>query len=91
VVEFNSSTTFREQVETMAGTGVYISVHTSNLANAQFLAPGSAVVELIQKNWIWHNLDQSFKVGWLCGPGRGTAGNFWFYLYWSAWCTWLVA
>lgn len=62
VVEFNSSTTFKEQLETMADTGVLISVHTSNLANSQFLPPGSAVVELIQRNWIWHNLDQSFKI-----------------------------
>lgn len=70
MVEFNSSTSFREQVETMAGTGVFISVHTSNLANSQFLPPGSAVVELIQRNWIWDNLDQSFKVG-AARQGRG--------------------
>ena len=40
VVEFNASTSFREQVEVMSSTGVFISVHTSNLANAQFLPPG---------------------------------------------------
>lgn len=62
VVEFNSSTPMRVQMETMASTGVLVSVHTSNLANAQFLPPGSAVVELIQRNWIWHNLDKSFQV-----------------------------
>ena len=61
-MEFNASTTFREQVETMASTGVYISVHTSNLANTPFLQPGSAVFEIIQRNWIWENLDKSFKV-----------------------------
>ncbi len=32
----------------MSSTGVYISVHTSNLANSPFLQPGSAVVELLQ-------------------------------------------
>ena len=69
VVEFNSSSSFREQVETMASTGVLISVHTSNLANAQFLPPGSAVLELIQRNWIWHNLDQSFKARWELSAG----------------------
>ena len=62
VVEFNASTPFREQLEVMASTAVFVSVHTSNLANAQFLQPGSAVVELIQRNWIWHNLDRSFQV-----------------------------
>lgn len=62
VAEFNASTPMREQIEAMASTGVLVSVHTSNLANAQFLQPGSAVVELIQRNWIWHNLDKSFQV-----------------------------
>lgn len=62
VVEFNASTPFREQLEVMARSAVFVSVHTSNLANAQFLQPGSAVVELIQRNWIWHNLDRSFQV-----------------------------
>ncbi len=62
VAEFNESTSFQEQLETVASAGVYISVHTSNLANAPFLRPGSAVVELIQRNWVWHDLDKSFQV-----------------------------
>ncbi|EIE21972.1 hypothetical protein COCSUDRAFT_66769 [Coccomyxa subellipsoidea C-169] len=62
VVEFNSSTPFEEQLHTMAGTGVFVSVHTSNLANAPFLQPGSAVIEIIQRNWIWDNLDRSFQL-----------------------------
>ncbi len=62
VVEFNSSTPFEEQLHTVAGTGVFVSVHTSNLANAPFLQPGSAVIEIIQRNWIWDNLDRSFQV-----------------------------
>lgn len=37
-------------------------MHTSNLANAQFLQPGSAVFEIIQRNWFWHGLDRSFQV-----------------------------
>ena len=68
VVEFNASTSFEEQLQVMAGTGVLVSVHTSNLANAQFLQPGSAVVELLQRNWVWHNLDKSFQVCSLCFP-----------------------
>ncbi len=48
VVEFNASTPFQEQLEAVAGTGVFVSVHTSNLANAVLLRPGCAVVELIQ-------------------------------------------
>jgi len=36
-------------------------VHTSNLANAPFLPPGSAVVELIQRYWNWNGLDRSFQ------------------------------
>lgn len=48
VVEFNSSTSFALQLQTMRDTGVFISPHTSNLANAVFLQPGSAVIEIIQ-------------------------------------------
>lgn len=62
VVEFNTTTSFREQLQIISETGVFISVHTSNLANAQFLCPGSAVFELIQRNWVWENLDRSFQV-----------------------------
>ncbi|KAK9813868.1 hypothetical protein WJX73_002532 [Symbiochloris irregularis] len=62
IVEFNSSTSFEHQLRVMASTGVFVSVHTSNLANSQFLQPGSAVVELLQRNWVWHNLDKSFQV-----------------------------
>ena len=68
VVEFNASTPFRKQLETMAATSVLVSVHTSNLANAQFMQPGSAVFEIIQRNWFWHGLDKSFQViGWVGG------------------------
>ena len=62
VVEFDSSTPFKEQLEVIAATGVFVSVHTSNLANALFLQPGSAVVEIIQRNWNWADMDRSFKV-----------------------------
>ena len=62
VVEFNSTTSFHEQLQVIASTGVFISVHTSNLANAQFLPPGAAVFEIIQRNWCWENLDRSFQV-----------------------------
>ena len=62
MVEFTAATPFEAQLRAMADTGLFISVHTSNLANAQFLQPGSAVVEIIQRNWVWHNLDRSFQV-----------------------------
>ncbi len=62
VVEFNASTPFRVQLEAMAASGMFVSVHTSNLANAQFLQPGAAVLELLQRNWVWDNLDRSFQV-----------------------------
>ena len=42
--------------------GVYVSVHTSNLANSQFMRPGAAVFEIIQRNWAYHGLDKSFQV-----------------------------
>lgn len=64
VVEFNTTTSFKEQLQAISETGVFISVHTSNLANAQFLPPGAAVFEIIQRNWVWENLDKSFQV-WL--------------------------
>ena len=60
VVEFGGSTPFREQLATMATTGVYVSVHTSNLANTPFLPPGAVVFEIIQRNWAWCDIDQSF-------------------------------
>lgn len=62
IVEFNPSTPFKDQIEIIADTGVFISVHTSNLANAQFLKPGSAVFEIVQRNWAWADMDRSFKV-----------------------------
>ena len=61
VVEFSSSTPFKEQLEVMARTGLYVSVHTSNLANTPFLPPNAVVVELIQRNWAWYQIDQSFE------------------------------
>lgn len=60
VVEFNASHSFKHQLETMSRTGLFVSVHTSNLANAPFLPPGSAVLELIQRFWNWNGLDRSF-------------------------------
>jgi hypothetical protein len=62
VVEFDASTPFKDQLEVISQTGVFVSVHTSNLANAQFLQPGSAVFEIIQRNWMWAEMDLSFKV-----------------------------
>ena len=62
VVEFTAETPFQEQLRIMATTVVLVSVHTSALANAMFLPPGAAVVELIHRNWVWYTLDQSFKV-----------------------------
>ncbi|KAI7842197.1 hypothetical protein COHA_004110 [Chlorella ohadii] len=60
VVEFDSSSSLREQLEMVASTGVFVSVHTSNLANALFLPPGAAVVEILQRNWAWEDIDQFF-------------------------------
>ena len=62
MVEFNETTSFRQQLEAISSTGVFVSVHTSNLANAQFLRPGAAVLEIIQRNWAHHDLDKSFQV-----------------------------
>lgn len=53
VVEFTSASTFAQQLAAMAGTGVYVSVHTSNLVNALLLPPGAAVFEVLQRNWVW--------------------------------------
>lgn len=62
IAEFNETTCFKDQLEQVTSAGVYISAHTSNLANSPFLRPGAAVVELIQRNWMYHGLDQSFQV-----------------------------
>ncbi|GLI68019.1 hypothetical protein VaNZ11_012320 [Volvox africanus] len=61
IVEYNSSSSLHEQLLQMRETGVYVSVHTSNLANAPLLQPGSAVFEVIQRNWMWNGLDCSFR------------------------------
>lgn len=53
VVEFGEGATFQEQLRVMGSTDVYLSVHTSNLANALFLPPGAVVVEILQRNWAW--------------------------------------
>lgn len=68
VVEFNETTSFRQQLEAITTSGVFISVHTSNLANSQFLRPGSAVFEIIQRNWAYHGLDKSFQVPRMACP-----------------------
>jgi len=60
-MEFNSTTPLREQLRVMSRTGLLVSSHSSQLANAQFLPPGSAVLELIHRNWLTP-VDQSFKV-----------------------------
>lgn len=72
VVEFSAATPFARQLEAIAGAGVFVSVHTSNLANAAFLQPGSAVLELLQRNWAWGGLDRSFQA--LPSPSFSTIG-----------------
>eukprot|EP01025_Chloroclados_australasicus_P033323 TRINITY_DN3394_c0_g2_i1.p1 TRINITY_DN3394_c0_g2~~TRINITY_DN3394_c0_g2_i1.p1 ORF type:complete len:602 (-),score=77.39 TRINITY_DN3394_c0_g2_i1:347-2152(-) len=61
VVEYKFTSSFLEQLQQISQTGVFVAVHTSNLANAFFLPPGSAVIELIQQNWGWNQMDRSFK------------------------------
>ncbi len=46
-VEFNATSSLLEQLLTMRDTGLFVSVHTSNLANAPLLQPGSGVLEFI--------------------------------------------
>ena len=70
VVEFSAATPFRRQLEVVGAAGVLVAVHTSNLANAAFLQPGAAVVELLQRNWVWAGLDRSFQVARSDAPGR---------------------
>ena len=72
MVEFNESTSFRQQLEAVSSAGLFVSVHTSNLANAQFMRPGAAVLEVIQRNWAHHDLDKSFQVRRLLRPIFGT-------------------
>ncbi len=47
IVEYNSTSSLYQQLLQMRRTGVYVSVHTSNLANAPLLQGGSAVVEML--------------------------------------------
>eukprot|EP01026_Neomeris_dumetosa_P004514 TRINITY_DN1120_c0_g1_i7.p1 TRINITY_DN1120_c0_g1~~TRINITY_DN1120_c0_g1_i7.p1 ORF type:complete len:345 (-),score=39.36 TRINITY_DN1120_c0_g1_i7:207-1241(-) len=61
VIEFSFTSSFNEQLTKISQTGVFVAVHTSNLANSFFLPPGSAVIEIIQQNWGWNQMDRSFK------------------------------
>jgi len=60
VLEFFADTPVAEQLSAMRNTTVLVSPHTSGLANSVFLPPGAVVIELIQRNWVWDTLDQSF-------------------------------
>jgi len=62
VFEFTEDTPMADQLRAMRDTTILVSPHTSALANAVFLPPGAAVIELIQRNWVWDNLDRSFQV-----------------------------
>lgn len=61
IVEFTADTPVKNQLEAMSSTTILVSTHTSGLANAMFLPPGAVVIELIQRNWVWANLDQVFR------------------------------
>lgn len=52
-MEFGAKATFREQLAAAASTDLFVSAHTSNLANALFLRPGAAVLEVLMRNWAW--------------------------------------
>lgn len=62
MVEHSDSTPVEEQVALAANTSLLIGVHTSALAIAPMLRPGSMVFELLQRNWQYEHLDESFKV-----------------------------
>ncbi|RMZ56114.1 hypothetical protein APUTEX25_004538, partial [Auxenochlorella protothecoides] len=62
MVEHSNDTPMAEQMRSVASTSVLVSVHTSALAIAPMLRPGSIVVELLQRNWRYQHLDESFKV-----------------------------
>eukprot|EP00803_Ostreobium_quekettii_P001826 evm.model.scf_234.8 EVM.evm.TU.scf_234.8 scf_234:85003-87809(-) len=58
---FDASSSFEDQLEAVRETGIFVSVHTSNLANAAFLWPGSVVIEILQRHWSWEGMGQGFK------------------------------
>lgn len=69
MVEYTGASTFAEQLAAMAGTSVYISVHTSNLVNSLLLPPGAAVFEVLQRNWVWAGARPWGGRCWLGGQG----------------------
>jgi hypothetical protein len=77
VVEFNSSSSLLQQLLVVKDTGVYVSVHTSNLANTPFLQPGSAVVEIIQVKGV---LSQCSKFELIIDGSLPFNLYFWVYL-----------
>ena len=61
-VEFTPATPFVEQLRELSRASLLVSAHASNLANAPFLRPGSAVLELIQRHWGgWGGMDRAFR------------------------------
>lgn len=48
VAEFNESTSFREQLKAVSGTGVYVSVHTSNLVGCHFQQGACVLIVVTQ-------------------------------------------
>jgi hypothetical protein len=61
-VEFTPSTPFAQQLRELRAASLFVSAHTSNLANAPFLRPGSAVLELVQRHWGgWGDMDRAFR------------------------------
>lgn len=60
-VEFTSATPFSDQLRELSRASLFVSAHTSNLANAPFLRPGAAVLELLQRHWGgWGRMDRAF-------------------------------
>jgi protein O-GlcNAc transferase len=60
-VEFTSATPFATQLREVSKASFFLAAHTSNLANAAFLRPGSVVLELLQRHWGgWGTMDRAF-------------------------------
>jgi hypothetical protein len=61
-VEFTPATPFAHQLRELSRASLFVSAHTSNLANAPFLRPGSATLELLQRHWGgWGDMDRAFR------------------------------
>ena len=61
LAEWTGETGVASQLAEIATADILVSTHTSALAAAHLVRPGTTIIELIPRNWAWGGLDASFR------------------------------